>query len=74
VVGLGNGGNRILESGGIAEAIAVELAQHAGTPEISNELLAEIFQSIVTHAREGNPEAALIVFRVAAEQRAKEEG
>ena len=74
VVGLGNGGNRIFESGGLAEALAEELARHGGTPEIGDELLAEIFESIVTHAREGDPEAALIVFRVAAEQREKEEG
>ncbi len=73
VVGVGNGGNRIFEAGGIAEALAEELAEDAATPEITDELLAEIFQSTVTHARAGDPEAALIVFRVAAEQREDEE-
>jgi hypothetical protein len=38
------------------------LAEHAGTPEITDQLLTEIFESIVTHARAGDPEAALIVF------------
>jgi hypothetical protein len=73
VVGLGNGGNRLLEAGGTAEALAERLAEHAGTPVISDELLTEIFGSIVTHARGGDPEAALIVFSVAAQQREDEE-
>jgi hypothetical protein len=73
VVGLGNSGNRILEAGGAAQALAERLAEHAGTPMVSDELLGEIFGSIVTHARAGDPEAALIVFSVAAEQRAKDE-
>ena len=74
VVGLGNGGNRIFEAGDTAEALAEQLVEHAGTPEITDELLTEIFESIVTHARAGDPEAALIVFRVAAEQRENKEG
>ena len=53
VVGLGNGGNRIFEAGGIAEALAADLAEHPGTLEVSDELLLEIFESIVTHARAG---------------------
>jgi hypothetical protein len=73
VVGLGNGGNRIFEAGGITEALAETLAGHTGTPEITDQLLAEIFQSIVKHAQAGDPEAALIVFRVAEEQREDEE-
>jgi hypothetical protein len=69
VVGWGNGGNRILEAGGTAHALAEMLAEHAGTPVVGDELLSEIFGSIVAHARAGDPEAALIVFSVAAEQR-----
>jgi hypothetical protein len=73
VVGLGNGGNRIFETGGTAAMLAEQLAAHPGTPEIGDELLAEVFQSIVTHARAGDAEAALILFRVAEEQRRKDE-
>jgi hypothetical protein len=73
VVGWGNGGNEIFEAGETVEALADRLAEHAGTPEISDELLTEIFGSIVAHARAGDPEAALIVFSVAAAQREKDE-
>ena len=73
VVGFGNGGNRILEAGSTAHALAERLVDHAGTPIVGDDLLAEIFGSIVTRARAGDAEAALIVFSVAAEQREQAE-
>ncbi len=72
-VGFSNGGNKIIESGGIAELVAEALAEHPGTPPINDEALAEIFGAILDHARDGDPEAALIVFRVAEKQRQEAE-
>ncbi len=72
VIGLGNSGNRIVENG-LLEEVADALAEHPGTPEVTDEMLVEIFPAILRRASAGDPEAALVVFLVAEEQR-KEEG
>lgn len=68
VVGLGNSDNRIVE-GGTLEAVAEALAERTETPYVSDELLGRVFSAILERATEGDPEAALIVLRVAEEQR-----
>ncbi len=72
IVGFANHGNR-LTTGGIADELAEALAEHEGTPEVTDDVAAEIFAVILKHAREGNPESALIVLKVAEEQREAEE-
>ena len=72
VIGFGNRDNN-LGGGAIAEQLAEALAESEGQPEVTNEMIAEIFGAILKHAREGNPEAALIVLKIAEEQREAEE-
>ena len=67
IVGLGNSGNRIV-CDEIGQVVAEALAVHAATPRVSDDLIAEIFSSIVARAREGDPRAALIVLMLAKEQ------
>lgn len=73
VVGLGNSDNRIVE-GGMLEEVAEALAEHPGTPQVTDEMLARIFSAILGRATQGDPEAALIVLQVAEEQRDGSEG
>lgn len=72
VIGVGNSGNRIIE-GGLLEEVADALAAIPGTPEVTDEVLVEVYGSILERAREGNPEAALVVLFVAEEQRRTKE-
>lgn len=68
VVGLGNSDNRIVE-GGLLDEVAEALAEAPSTPQVSDEMLAEIFSAMLARARQGDPETALIVLQVAEEQR-----
>lgn len=72
VIGVGNSGNRVFESDALAQAVAEALANSETTPEVSDAEIVEIYQAILTHAREGNTEAALIVLSVAEAQRTEE--
>lgn len=72
IVGFGNDGNRITANGTLEE-VAEALAEHSETPRITDEVLAEIFSAIVGRARQGDPEAALIVLQVAQHQREADE-
>ncbi len=72
IVGLGNSGNRISE-GGMLDEVAEALADYEGTPQVSDALLGQIFAAVVGRATEGDPEAALIVLRVAERQRRVEQ-
>jgi len=74
VVGLGNSSNRIVEGDGIVQDLAEALAQSPATPKIDDEMLAEIFDTILENARDGDAEAALIVLRVAEQQREAADG
>ena len=73
VIGVGNSGNRIFESDAIAQAIAEALADGETTPMVSDAEIAGIYGAILSDAREGNTEAALIVLLVAEAQRREEE-
>ena len=68
VIGVGNSSNRIIE-GGLLEEVADALAAIPGTPEVTDAVLAEVYGSILDRAKEGDPEAALVVLFVAEEQR-----
>ena len=46
IVGLGNGGNRIIE-GGMLDEVAEALADYEGTPQVSDALLGQIFAAVV---------------------------
>ncbi len=72
VIGIGNSGNRVFESDAFAQAVAEALASSETTPAVSDGEIVEIYQAILTHAREGNTEAALIVLSVAEAQRSEE--
>lgn len=72
VIGVGNSGNHILESDAIAQGVADALAESETTPAVSDDEIVEIYRAILTHAREGDTEAALIVLRVAEAQRSEE--
>ncbi len=72
VVGVGNGGNTFYQEG-LADELAEALAEYQGTTEVTDEILGEIFGSILDRARAGDTEAALIVLRVAEEQREAEQ-
>ncbi len=73
IIGVGNSGNR-LPGDTVDERIAEALAEHEGTPVVTDETLAEVFGAILTHAKDGDPAAALIVFKLAEEQRSEQEG
>jgi hypothetical protein len=73
IVGFGNGGNTFNQEW-LAEELAEALAEHQGTPKVTDEMLGEIFGSILERAKTGDSEAALIVLKVAEEQRQAEEG
>ena len=68
VVGIGNDGTRVIE-GCALEEVAEALAANAATPHVTDEVLTSIFSAILERATQGDPEAALIVLRVAEEQR-----
>jgi hypothetical protein len=73
IVGIGNGGNRIFQ-GGVLGEVTEALAEHPGTPQVTDEMLSQIFSAILGRATQGDPEAALIVLQVAREQRQEDEG
>ena len=57
IVGIGNVGNRIAAAG-VLEEVASGLAENPGTPQVTDEVLAEIFSAILGRATQGDPEAA----------------
>ena len=73
IVGIGNSGNRVGATG-LLEEVAFLLTENPGTPEVTDEVLAEILSSILRGATAGDPEAALIVLHVAQRQRGDDEG
>ena len=72
IVGIGNSGNRIAAAG-LLEDVAFALAENPGTPQVTDEALAEIFRAILGRATSGDPEAALILLHVAKQQRGDDE-
>jgi hypothetical protein len=67
IIGFGNGGNRITTDP-IAK-VADALAELEATPEVTDEMIVRVFSAILEKAEAGEPEAALILLRVAEEQR-----
>ena len=67
IIGLGNGGNHITADP-IAK-VANALAELEATPDVTDEMIVRVFSAILEKAEAGEPEAALIVLRVAEEQR-----
>ena len=72
IVGIGNSGNRIAAIG-MAEEVAEALAEVPETPQVTDDVLAQIFPAILRRAKQGDPEAALIVMHLAKQQREQEE-
>ncbi len=73
IVGLGNSGNLMSGADEVAMSIARALARIETTPAVSDEAVGEIFEAILTRARDGNSEAALIMLSLAQTQREPEE-
>jgi hypothetical protein len=73
IIGAGNSGNRI-NANTAPDQVAAAIAAHPDTPEITDELLAEVFNAIRERAREGDLEAALVLFRIADKQRPSPDG
>jgi hypothetical protein len=73
IVGIGNSGNVVSEADHMARGIARALADLEATPEVNDQAIGEIFEAILSRARDGNSEAALIVLRLARQQRNPDE-
>ncbi len=72
VVGIGNGGNRFMLDE-VADQLAESLAEHPATPEVSDDLVREIYAKVEERARGGDLRASLVVLELAAHQREKQE-
>ena len=57
IVGLGNTGNRIVV-GDALEEVAELLAENPETPQVTDQMLGEVFSAILGRATEGDPAAA----------------
>jgi hypothetical protein len=68
ISGFGNSGNLIGE-GGVLERVAGELAQLEALPKVADDELLAAWSAIRERARAGDPEATLVLLRVAAHQR-----
>ena len=68
VSGLANGGNRFYATP-VMDELAEQLAGNAVVPPVTDEMLRTAFDAIAGRAASGDPDAALILFRVAEEQR-----
>ena len=67
ISGFGNNGNVI--GANVLELVAHELARQSSIPAVSDDDLLAAFGAIRDHARSGDPDAALVLLRVAAIQR-----
>jgi hypothetical protein len=65
--GIGNSGNHLYTNS--VKALAEELARSEAVPQITDASLKRIFSTLSRRAEEGDVEAALVIFRVAASQR-----
>jgi hypothetical protein len=68
VTGFGNGGNRFYANP-VMDDLAEQLANNSVVPPVTDEMLRAAFDAIATRAASGDADAALILFRVAEEQR-----
>jgi len=67
ISGFGNNDNVI--GANVLERVAHELAGQSAIPAVSDDDLRAAFDAIREHARSGDPDAALVLLRVAAIQR-----
>ncbi|HXK24779.1 MAG TPA: hypothetical protein VMS55_19060 [Myxococcota bacterium] len=67
VTGIGNGGNVI--GADVLDRVAHELARQPAIPLVGDDELRVAFAAIRDRARSGDPDAALVLLRVAAIQR-----
>ena len=65
--GVGNSGNHLYANS--VNALAQELAKSDVVPAITDDSLKRIFVTLARRAEEGDVDAALVIFRVAASQR-----
>jgi hypothetical protein len=68
LIGIGNNDNNL--GAGRADEVAEALAALDSTPPVTDEDVQGIFRTVLRKAGEGDPEAALIILRLAARQRA----
>jgi hypothetical protein len=68
ISGIGNSGNWVGE-GGVLERVADELAELESVPKVADAELLAAFSAIRERARAGDPDATLVLLRVAAHQR-----
>lgn len=71
VSGVGNGGNRFYASP-VMDELPRQLAESAVVPPVTDQMLRTAFDAIADRAESGDPDAALILFRLAEEQRKAE--
>ncbi len=71
VVGIGNSGNRFFGAGTFGE-VGKLLAEHEGTPQVTDAVVQEIYRGILERARGGDPDAAMILLVLAEKQRGEE--
>jgi hypothetical protein len=69
ITGIGNRGNTV--GFDAVERLANELANAPTTPKIGDDDLRAVFATIREHALAGDPQAAFVLLRVAANQRQK---
>lgn len=67
VAGIGNGGNRIYTHP--IDEVVETLGEDPSVPPVTDEMLRAGFDAILRRAGEGDPEAVMVLFRVAAVQR-----
>jgi hypothetical protein len=71
VAGIGNGGNRIYSSP--IDEVVDTLGQDPSVPPVTDAMLRAAFDAIVRRAGDGDPEAVMVLYRVAAQQREPKE-
>ena len=68
ISGMGNSGNHI-GTAALWASLAEQLAEHEATPRVGDEDVQRVFAAVRQRALEGDVEAALVVLRLAEEQR-----
>jgi hypothetical protein len=71
IAGMGNNGNMIGVD--VLERLARELANLESAPRVTDDELVTAFAALREHAQSGDPDAALVLLRVAALQRDRRE-
>lgn len=72
IMGVGNSGNRF-DTPSASDELADFLARQPGTTPVTHKELAATFEALRRRAMEGDPEAALVLIKVAREQQRQAE-